>query len=142
MDATTDAKTLADRHAFTRPRRGRRRWCAACGRYVADAPLPNQAFAYFVRSPHAFARIVSIDASGATNTPGVIAVLTAKDMEGVGNISRHPPIAGRNGGKLIISHRPALAGERVMHIGEAVAMVVAELRADRARCQRIRPCRI
>ena len=96
------------------------------GRYVADAPLPNQAFAYFVRSPHAFARIVSIDTSGAMNTPGVVAVLTATDMEGVGNLSRHPPIAGRNGGKLILSHRPALAGERVMHIGEAVAMVVAD----------------
>jgi carbon-monoxide dehydrogenase large subunit len=58
--------------------------------------------------------------------PGVVAVLTAKDMEGVGSISRHPPIAGRNGSKLILSHRPALAGERVMHIGEPVAMVVAD----------------
>jgi aerobic carbon-monoxide dehydrogenase large subunit len=124
MDATTD-KTQIDSHPFhgrveDDPLvRGR-------GRYVADAPLPNQAFAYFVRSPHAFARIVSIDASGATNTPGVVAVLTAKDMEGVGNISRHPPIAGRNGGKLILSNRPALAGERAMHIGEPVAMVVAD----------------
>jgi aerobic carbon-monoxide dehydrogenase large subunit len=123
MDATTD-KTLADRHN----ERGRVEdapLLQGLGRYVADAPLPNQAFAYFVRSPHAFARVVSIDTSGATNTPGVIAVLTAKDMEGVGNISRHPPIAGRNGGKLILSHRPALAGERAMHIGEAVAMVIA-----------------
>ncbi len=124
MDATTD-KTQIDSHPFhgrveDDPLvRGR-------GRYVADAPLPNQAFAYFVRSPHAFARIVSIDTSGATNMPGVVAVLTAKDMEGVGSISRHPPIAGRNGSKLILSHRPALAGERVMHIGEPVAMVVAD----------------
>ena len=47
---------------------------------------------YFVRSPHAFARIVSIDTSGAANAPGVIAVLTAKDMEGVGNFARHPPL--------------------------------------------------
>jgi aerobic carbon-monoxide dehydrogenase large subunit len=124
MDATTD-KTQIDSHPFhgrveDDPLvRGR-------GRYVADAPLPNQAFAYFVRSPHAFARIVSIDTPGATNMPGVVAVLTAKDMEGVGSISRHPPIAGRNGSKLILSHRPALAGERVMHIGEPVAMVVAD----------------
>jgi carbon-monoxide dehydrogenase large subunit len=124
MDATTD-KTHADSH----PKHGRvedEPLVRGRGRYVADAPLPNQAFAYFVRSPHAFARIVSINTSGATNTPGVVAVLTAKDMEGVGSISRHPPIAGRTGGKLILSHRPALAGERVMHIGEPVAMVVAD----------------
>ncbi len=125
MDATTDGKTLADHP----PKHGRvedEPLVRGRGRYIADAPLPNQAFAFFVRSPHAFARIVSIDTSGATNMPGVVAVLTAKDMEGVGSISRHPPIAGRNGGKLILSHRPALAGERVMHIGEPVAMVVAD----------------
>jgi carbon-monoxide dehydrogenase large subunit len=124
MDATTDANMLAGHN-----QRGRvedEPLVRGHGRYVADAPLPNQAFAFFVRSPHAFAKIVSIDASGAMNTPGVVAVLTAKDMDGVGSISRHPPIAGRNGGKLILSHRPALAGERAMHIGEPVAMVVAD----------------
>ena len=96
------------------------------GRYIADAPLPNQAYAYFVRSPHAFARIVSVDTSAARNAPGVVGVLTAKDMDGVGNLGRHPPIPGRGGKGLILPHRPALAGERVMHIGEPVAMVVAE----------------
>ncbi|MGB8630610.1 MAG: hypothetical protein WCD69_14655, partial [Xanthobacteraceae bacterium] len=96
------------------------------GRYVADAPLPNQAYAHFLRSPHAFARIVRIDAAAAENAPGVIAVLTAKDMEEVGNVSRHPPLAGRAGAKLVVSHRPPLARDRVMHVGEAVAMVVAE----------------
>jgi len=123
MDATTD-KTTGNSHSFhgrveDEPLvRGR-------GRYIADAPMPNQAFAYFVRSPHAFAKIVSIDPSSALTTPGVVAVLTAKDMEGIGNVSRHPPVAGRNGGKLIMSHRPVLAGERVMHLGEAVAVVIA-----------------
>ena len=119
-----DAK--ADDHATYHPRveddplvRGR-------GRYVADAPLPNQAYAYFVRSPHAFARIVSVDTGAAAGTPGVIAVLTGSDIEGVGNISRHPPLPGRNGAKLVVSNRPALAKDRVMHIGEAVAMVIAE----------------
>jgi aerobic carbon-monoxide dehydrogenase large subunit len=124
MDATTD-KT----HASPHPQHGRvedEPLVRGRGRYIADAPLPNQAFAYFVRSPHAFARIVGIDTSGAANMPGVVAVLTAKDMDGVGNVSRHPPIAGRDGGKLIMSHRPALAGERVMHLGEPVAMVVAD----------------
>ena len=96
------------------------------GRYVADAPLPNQAYAYFVRTPHAFARVVSVETSGATGMPGVIAVLTAADMDGIGNISRHPPLPGRNGAKLIVTNRPALAKDRVLHIGEALAMVVAE----------------
>ena len=96
------------------------------GRYIADAPEPNQAYAYFVRSPHAFARIVGIDTVAAAKAPGVIAVLTDKDMEGVGNISRHPPLPGRDGAKLAVAHRPALARDRVMHVGEGVAMVIAE----------------
>ncbi len=59
----------------------------------------------------------------------MVGVLTAKDMDGVGNLGRHPPIPGRGGKGLILPHRPALAGERVMHIGEPVAMVVAETAA-------------
>jgi aerobic carbon-monoxide dehydrogenase large subunit len=96
------------------------------GRYIADTPLPNQAYAYFLRSPHAFARVVTIDTAAAEKAPGVIAILTAKDMEAVGNVSRHPPLAGRGGAKLVVSHRPPLARDRVMHVGEAVAMVIAE----------------
>src|SRR5208283_2782837 len=73
-----------------------------------------------------FARIVSVDTSAARNAPGVLGVLTAKDMAGVGNLGRHPPVPGRGGKGLILPHRPALATDRVMHIGEPVAMVVAE----------------
>ena len=48
-------------------------------------------------------------------------------MDGVGNIARHPPVPGCGGGlSSSLSHRPALAGDRVLHIGEAVAMVIAE----------------
>src|ERR1700733_2704544 len=125
MDATTDTKTHADHH----PKHGRvedEPLVRGRGRYVADAPLPNQAFACFVRSPHAFARVVSVDTSGATGMPGVIAVLTAADMDGIGNISRPPPLPGRDGAKLIVTNRPALAKDRVLHVGEAVAVVVAE----------------
>jgi aerobic carbon-monoxide dehydrogenase large subunit len=121
-----DAKTDASHHPTTHGRVEDDVLVRGHGRYIADAPLPNQAYVYFVRSPHAFARIKTIDTSAAANTPGVVAVLTAKDIEGVGNISRHPPLPGRGGSKLFVSHRPALAGERAMHIGEAVAMVIAE----------------
>jgi len=98
------------------------------GHFVADRAEPNQAFGWFVRSPHAFARIGAIDVGRARRAPGVLAVLTAADMAeaGVGNVGRHPPLVGRGGKKLIIPHRPALAGERVMHVGEPVVMVIAE----------------
>jgi aerobic carbon-monoxide dehydrogenase large subunit len=96
------------------------------GRYAADAPMAGQAQAYFVRSPHAFADIRSIDTTAAKAVPGVLCVLTAADMEGIGNLSQHPPLAGRGGQKLIVPHRPALAGKTVRHVGEALAVVVAE----------------
>src|ERR1700757_188947 len=83
------------------------------GRYIADAPLPNQAYAYFVRSPHAFARIVGVDTSAALKAPGVVGVLTAKDMDGVGNLGRHPPVPGRGGKTLILPHPPGPARGRV-----------------------------
>jgi aerobic carbon-monoxide dehydrogenase large subunit len=127
MDATTDSKT--EHHAPFHGRveddplvRGR-------GRYMADAPLPNQAYAYFVRSPHAFARIVSVDVEAAAKAPGIVGVLTGKDFEGIGSIGRHPPLPGRGGKALVMPFRPALASERVMHVGEPVAMVVADTAA-------------
>jgi aerobic carbon-monoxide dehydrogenase large subunit len=120
-----DAKTV-DRRAQHQPRLEDDPLVRGLGRYAADTPLTGQTYAYFVRSPHAFADIRSIDTEAAKAVPGVLAVLTAADMEGVGNISQHPPLAGRGGQKLIIPHRPALAGETVRHVGEAVAIVVAE----------------
>ena len=95
------------------------------GRFIADVPMSAQAYAYFVRSPHAFADIRSINVDTARSASGVLAVLTAADMEGIGNLSQHPPVAGRGGKKLIVPHRPALAGTTVRHIGEPVAIVVA-----------------
>lgn len=95
------------------------------GRYADDIARDDVAHAVFVRSPQAAARIVSIDTAAARAMDGVFAVLTAKDMAGVGSVVRHPPVSGRNGARPMIPHRPALAGERVVHVGEAVAMVVA-----------------
>src|SRR6516225_5344338 len=62
----------------------------------------------------------------AAAVPGVLCVLTAADMDGIGNVSQHPPLAGRGGQKLIVPQRPALAGKTVRHVGEAVAVVIAE----------------
>jgi aerobic carbon-monoxide dehydrogenase large subunit len=95
------------------------------GRFAADVPLPGQAYAAFVRSPHAFADVRGIDTAAASAAPGVLAVLAAGDMEGIGNVSQHPPLSGRGGAKLIVPHRPALA-KTVRHVGEAIAVVIAE----------------
>ena len=101
------------------------------GRFLDDTDAQNRAYAFFVRSPHAFARIVKIEAAAAREAPGVIAVLAAADMmaAGTGNVSAHPPMAGRGGAKLVVPMRPALAADRVMHIGQAVALVVATTQA-------------
>ena len=98
------------------------------GRFSDDLRLPDQVFAVFVRSPHAHARIVGIEIAEARAAPGVVAVLTAADMDraGVGNVSVPPPLTGRGGRKLVVPHRPALARDRVMHVGDAVALVIAE----------------
>src|SRR3954469_19488894 len=74
------------------------------GRYAADVTLAGQAQAYFVRSPHAFADIKSIDTAAAKAVKGVLAVLTGTDMDEakIGNLSQHPPLAGRGGTKLVV----------------------------------------
>jgi aerobic carbon-monoxide dehydrogenase large subunit len=122
MDAQTN------HGAEKRPRVEDERLVRGNGRYAADAPLPRQAHGHFVRSPHAFADIRAIDIDAAKAAPGVVAVLTAADIKaaGVGNVSQHPPLVGRGGKKLVMPHRPALAGERVMHVGEPIVLVVAE----------------
>ncbi len=95
--------------------------------FADDPHLQDQAYAVFVRSPHAHARVLSLDAQPARQAKGVLAVLTAADMKeaGVGSVSRHPPLTGRGGKNVVMPFRPALA-DKVMHVGEPVAMVVAE----------------
>ncbi len=101
------------------------------GRFMDDPRLPNQAYAAFVRSPHAHARVLSVKTDAARAARQVLAVLTAADMKAanVGSVSRHPPVPGRGGAKMVMPFRPALAGDKVMHGGDPVAMVVAETAA-------------
>jgi carbon-monoxide dehydrogenase large subunit len=101
------------------------------GRLVDDAPVDGQAVGLFVRSPHAHARIKTIDVAAARGATGVIAVLTGPDVVnfGVTSVSRHPPIAGGRGSSLVVPPRPALAVDRVMHVGTPVALVVAKTQA-------------
>jgi carbon-monoxide dehydrogenase large subunit len=100
------------------------------GCFAADRPLPDEAAAAFVRSPHAAARIRAVDTRAALAAPGVLAVLTAADISafGAGSVARPVPQTGRDGAPLKVPFRPALAGERALHAGEPVALVVAENR--------------
>ncbi len=92
--------------------------------YVDDLQLPGMFYAAFLRSPHAHARIRSVDLSKARTAPGVLLVLAASDVAGaIGAV----PCAAEFP-DLKPAPRPVLAGDRVRFVGEAVAMVVA---ADR-----------
>jgi len=98
------------------------------GCFSDDLQLPGQTFAVFVRSPYAHARIRSVRTEAALRANKVLAVITAVDMKtaNVGSMVRHPPVIGRNGAKMAAPFRPALADEKAMYVGEAVAMVIAE----------------
>lgn len=88
--------------------------------YVDDLTLPRMTYAAFVRSPHAHARIGRIETRAAKANPGVFAVLSADDLEGVGDIPTAPQIEGMK-----VPKHPPLARERVAHVGEPVAVVIA-----------------
>jgi carbon-monoxide dehydrogenase large subunit len=105
------------------------RLLTGAGRFCDDERLAGDAYAVFVRSPHAFAAIRAIDTATAAGALGVLAVLTAADMAraGVGNVTVITPVP--NGPGLVVPHRPALAGDIVRHVGDPVALVVAESEA-------------
>jgi carbon-monoxide dehydrogenase large subunit len=118
------------------PRREDLRLIQGQGCFSNDINLPGQAHANFVRSPHAHARIVSIDTSAALALEGVIAVLTGKDVEADGLKSLpHRPVLGHEAdvklttpdgsAKFVSPHLP-LPADRARFVGEAVAIVIAE----------------
>ncbi|HXJ83278.1 MAG TPA: hypothetical protein VMS64_31920 [Candidatus Methylomirabilis sp.] len=100
-----------------------------------DFTLEGQAYARFVRSPHAHARIRRIDAAVAREVPGVIAVLTGDDAiaDGLAPIPHRPvptnphefPLAGRDGSDVFVAPHPTLPADTVLFVGEPVAMVIA-----------------
>ncbi len=114
-------------------RREDRRFITGAGRYTNDHNLPGQAHAAFRRSDRAHAVITSIDATAARQAPGVLLVLTAKDVIDAGFTTvppLSPPPGGRNGMTVLVPERPVLAGERVRFAGEEIALVVAETAAQ------------
>src|SRR5262245_36643769 len=102
------------------------------GRYVSDWTLPGQAYGYFLRSDRAHARIASIQAADALRLPGVIAVFTGRELADAGlkPIPAAAPFKWKDGSAQRLAQRPSLAHEVVRHVGEPVALVVAETAAQ------------
>jgi carbon-monoxide dehydrogenase large subunit len=109
------------------------RLLVGAGCYSDDVNLPDQAYACFVRSPHAHARIGRIDTAAALATPGVIAVLTGQDAAADGmQPLTHSPMPGnpheemvRPGDVAFMAPHPPIPADRVRFVGEVVALVIA-----------------
>ncbi len=104
------------------------RFLTGQGTYTDDIDRPHQLFAYILRSPHAHARLAGIDKSAAAAAPGVAAVYTGADMaaDGVGGLPCGWQVHSKDGSPMAEPAHPPLAQERVRHVGDPVAVVVAE----------------
>jgi carbon-monoxide dehydrogenase large subunit len=104
------------------------------GRFTADIDLPGQAHGAFVRSPIAHATIRGVNGAPGLALPGVLAVLTGRDLQaaGLGAIPPAASLPGRGGKPLALAPIPPLAIDRVRYAGEAVALAVAETPAQAA----------
>jgi carbon-monoxide dehydrogenase large subunit len=100
------------------------------GRYVDDVDLPRMAFGVVLRSPHAHAKIRSIDTAKAKAVPGVVAVLTHADWQasGWGDLPVPRGLKRGNGEPGYRPPYPALVKDRVRWVGDYVAFVIAETR--------------
>ncbi|MBS0560164.1 MAG: xanthine dehydrogenase family protein [Proteobacteria bacterium] len=113
--------------AFAAYARDEEAFLRGTGRYVDDVSLPGEAHGVVLRSPHAHARIREIATERAKAAPGVLAVLTAADLAGeVRPLGCVMPLVSWNGRPRAEADRPVLAGDKVRHVGEGVAFVVAE----------------
>ena len=108
------------------------RFITGKGHYVDDISRPGQAYAYFLRSPHAHATIDKIDASEALKSPGVCAILTGDDLlaDKIGDVVCGWMIHSKDGSPMKAGAHPALARGRVRYVGDHVVCVIAETYAQ------------
>ncbi|RUU26857.1 xanthine dehydrogenase family protein molybdopterin-binding subunit [Mesorhizobium sp. M6A.T.Ce.TU.016.01.1.1] len=109
-----------------------RRFITGAGRYVDDMVVPGMKHAAFVRSPHAHAQIKKIDVKKAKGMPGVIGVLTGKELkaDGIGNLICGWMIHSKDGSPMKMGAWSPLAFDRVRYVGDAVVVVVAETKGQ------------
>src|SRR5579863_5064471 len=108
------------------------RFITGKGHYTDDINRPGQVFAYFVRSPHAHATIKSIDAKAAAAMPGVVAVLTGAELaaDKIGGLICGWMIHSKDGSPMKMAPHPALANGKACHVGDPIAVVIAETLAQ------------
>ncbi len=108
------------------------RFITGQGHYTADINRPGQTYAYFVRSPHAHAKIKKVDTAAAAKMPGVLAVLTGADLanDKIGNLICGWMIHSKDGSPMKMSPHPAIASGKACHVGDAVAVVIGETLAQ------------
>src|ERR1700694_4815925 len=108
------------------------RFITGKGHYTADVNRPGETHACFVRSPHAHARIKGIDATAARAMPGVLAVLTGADLaaDKLGNLICGWMIHSKDGSAMKMAPHPALAHTKACHVGDPVAVAIAETLAQ------------
>jgi aerobic carbon-monoxide dehydrogenase large subunit len=106
------------------------RFLTGRGTYTDDINRPGQLHAYVLRSPHAHAEIGGIDTAKAKQAPGVVAVFTGTDLaaDNVGGLPCGWLIKNKDGSPMVEPPHPVLAQGRVRHVGDPVAVVVAESR--------------
>jgi carbon-monoxide dehydrogenase large subunit len=117
------------------------RFLTGQGNYTDDINRPGQLYAYILRSPHAHARIGGIDITAAAAAPGVVAVFTGKDLEadGIGGLPCGWQVHSKDGSPMAEPPHPVLASGRVRHVGDPVAVVIAEsYAAARDAAERVR----
>lgn len=100
------------------------------GRYTDDIQPEGALRAYMLRSSMAHARIALGDLEEARNAPGVAAIITAADLEGLGNMPTKVLLTQPDGTKHAVPPRPVLATDTVRHVGEPIAFVVADTLAN------------
>ncbi|MCR6733421.1 MAG: xanthine dehydrogenase family protein molybdopterin-binding subunit [Afipia sp.] len=107
-----------------------KRFITGKGKYTDDVRLHGMTYASFVRSPHAHARIKSIDVTAAKAMPGVVDVLTGQQIvdDKIGNLICGWMIHSKDGTPMKMGAWPAMAPEIVRFVGNAVAVVIAETR--------------
>lgn len=103
-----------------------KRFITGHGNYTDDMILPRQTFASFVRSPYAHARIVNVDITAAKAMPGVVAVYTGADVAVVNGVPCGWQVNFKNGDLMKEPKHPLLVADRARHVGDPVALVVAE----------------
>src|SRR5438309_694061 len=138
MNDAIDIAAVAAIGAIGRPLRRKedQRLLTGKGRFTDDFNMAAQVYAVMVRAPHPHARIVRVDSSRAERMPGVLGVFSGAHCvaDGLAPIPHSPvpstrydlKLTGPGGGAIFIGPQPLLPMDKVRHVGEAVAMVVAE----------------